>query len=333
MRHSLFGPWANAFRLRVAACLIGAVLGALPHTASAATDWPTKPVTMLVPFPPGGFTDMMARMLADSLTRKFGQTFIVDNRPGAGGALAAGQLARAKADGYTLMFGSAGQLIVVPMMQKVSYDPDRSIVPISIFGVGPMVLGVRQGIPVTDLTSLIAYAKANPGKLNVSSGGPGTIGHLTAVLFAKRAGLDVVMVPYKGGGQNVNALLSGEADMYFGNASELVQQKSRLTLLATSTASRIPSLPDVPTVDSMFPGFELAAWNGLLGPAGLPDEVMSKIEKAAIEAAREPLVVERLVTLGILPAGSTAAELAATIAKEKLTYREALDAAGIVQEQ
>lgn len=324
---------AGSTRRSVLAALAAAALLSSGLPATASTEWPTKPVTLVVPFPPGGFTDMMARMLADSLSRKHGQTFIVDNRPGAGGALAAGQVARARPDGYTLMFGSAGQMIVVPMLQKVSYDAEKQLVPLGIFGIGPMVLGVRPGLPVESLQELIAYAKANPGKINVASGGPGTLGNLTAALLAKRAGIEIVMVPYKGGGQNINALLAGEADMYFGNASELVQQKSKVKLLAVSTLKPIPSIPDVPPVASLFPGFQTSAWNGLVGPAGLPAEVAEKISSSASEAARDPAVMDRLLTLGIEPSGANAAEHASIVTQERLTMREAIEAAGLKPER
>jgi tripartite-type tricarboxylate transporter receptor subunit TctC len=318
---------------RTAVALLAAGMFALGCAPSKATDWPTRPVTMVVPFPPGGFTDMMARMLADSLSRKLGQTFVVDNRPGAGGALAAAQVARAKPDGYTLMFGSAGQLVVVPMLQKVSYDPEKQLQPLGIFGTGPMVLGVRPDLPVGNLQELIAYARANPGKLNVASGGPGTLGNLTAALLAKRAGIDITMVPYKGGGQNIGALLSGEADMYFGNASELVQQKSKVKLLAVSTLKPIPSISDVPPVATLYPGFQTSAWNGLIAPAGLPPDVAARISAVAREAALEPATIERLTTLGIEPSGATAAEHAAVLAEERLTLKEAIEAAGLMTEQ
>ncbi|MDB5596180.1 MAG: transporter substrate-binding protein [Hyphomicrobiales bacterium] len=302
--------------------------------ASAATDWPNRTVTVIVPFPAGGNTDTMARLLAEYMGRKFGQTFIIDNRPAAGGTLATGQLAKTKPDGYNLMFGSAAQLIILPMLQKVTYDSAKDLAPLSIFGTGPFILGVKQSLPVDSLKDLIAYAKANPGKLNVASAGTGSIGHLSAALFAKRAGIDIVPIPYKGGGPAIAALVAGEVDMYFGNASELLQFSTggRLKLLAVSSLTSIPQLPDVPPVASLYPGFKTSSWNGLIGPLGMAPELSEKIIAATVEASKDPTIVQRLQTLGIEPTGSTAAEFLSILNAERVLYREGVDAAGLKME-
>lgn len=317
--------------------LLGGLAGlaiAVAAPASAATDWPNKTVTIVVPFSAGGNTDTMARLLAEHMSKKLGQTFIVDNRPAAGGTLATGQVAKSKPDGYTLMFGSAGQLVILPMLQKVSYDSAKDLAPLSIFGTGPFILGVKQSIPVNDVKELIDYAKKNPGKLNVASAGTGSIGHLTAALFAKRAGIDIVPIPYKGGGPAIAALVAGEVDMYFGNASELLQYSTggRLKLLAVSAPNPLKQLPTVPTVASLFPGFKTSSWNGLIAPVGLPKDVADKIVASTIEASKDPAIVERLTTLGIEPTGSNADEFAKIVQEERALYREAVDAAGLKME-
>ena len=319
---------------RALAAGMAATAIALAAPASAATDWPTKSVTIVVPFPPGGNTDTMVRLLAEHLSKKFGQTFIVDNRPAAGGTLAMGQIAKSKPDGYTMMFGSAGQLIILPMLQKVSYDPKKDFTPLSIFGTGPFILGVKQSIPANSLKELIAYAKANPGKLNVASPGTGAIGHLSAALFAKRAGIDIVAVPYRGGGPSIAALVAGEVDMYFGNASELLQYSTggRLKLLAVSSPQALPQLPNVPPVASVFPGFKTSSWNGLIGPAGMPKDLVDKIVSATIEASKDPAVVQRLTSLGIENTGSTQAEFDKIVENERTLYTEAVEAAGLKME-
>lgn len=327
--------FASTFTRRamsVGAVALVAFASALP--AAAATDWPNKTVTIVVPFPAGGNTDTMARLLAENLSRKLGQTFIVDNRPAAGGTLATGQIAKAKPDGYTLMFGSAGQLIILPMLQKVSYDSTKDLAPLSIFGTGPFILGVKQSIPADNVKDLIAYAKSNPGKLNVASAGTGSIGHLSAALFAKRAGIDIVPVPYRGGGPAIAALVAGEVDMYFGNASELLQYSTggRLKLLAVSSPQALKQLPDVPPVASIFPGFKTSSWNGLIGPVGMPKDLTDKIVQSTIEASKDPAIMQRLASLGIEPTGSTAAEFAAIVEEERKLYREAVDAAGLKME-
>ena len=310
---------------------MAAATAAASAPALAATDWPNKTVTIVVPFPPGGNTDTMGRLLAEYLSKKFGQTFIVDNRATAGGTLATAQIAKAKPDGYELMFGSAGQMVILPMVQNVTYDGKKDLMPLSIFGTGPFVLGSTLKLPAKNLKELIAYAKANPGKLNIATPNPGSISHLSATLFAKRAGIDLVQVPYKGGGPAIAALISGEVDLYFGNASELLQYSSggRLRLLAVSSEKPIKQLPDVPPVASLFPGFKTSSWNGLFGPTGIPKEVADKIEAATIEASKDPAIVKRLESLGIDPTGSTQAQFAAIVDAERPLYREAVDAAGL----
>ncbi len=317
-----------------ALCLAGLLALGLAPMAQAQT-WPDHPVTILVPFPAGGNTDTMARLLADRLQTKLGQPFVVENRPAGGGIVAAGQVARAKPDGYTLTFASAGQNIILPMLYKVNYDPVKDLVPISIFGTGAFILGAKKDSPFNTMPELIAYAKAHPGKLNVASAGNGSIGHLTAALFAKRAGIDIVPIPYKGGGPAIAALVAGETDIYFGNASELLQfvTTDRIKLIAVSTPERLAQIPDVPPVASIFPGFSTSSWNGLLGPVGLPAEVTDKIVKVTAEAARDPVLAERLNSLGIKPIGSTPEDFAAIVAAERPVYREAVDAAGLKMEE
>ena len=300
-----------------------------------AQTWPERPVTLLVPFPAGGNTDTMARLLAERLQTRLGQPFVVENRPAGGGIVAAGQVARAKPDGYTLIFASAGQNIILPMLYKVNYDPVKDLVPISIFGTGAFILGAKKDSPFNTMPELIAYAKAHPGKLNVASAGNGSIGHLTAALFAKRANIDMVPVPYKGGGPAIAALVAGETDLYFGNASELLQfiTTDRIKLISVSTPERLPQIPDIPPVASLFPGFSTSSWNGILGPVGLPAEVTRKLVKETADAARDPVLAERLNSLGIKPFGSTPEDFAAIVAAERPVYREAVDAAGLKMEE
>jgi tripartite-type tricarboxylate transporter receptor subunit TctC len=299
-----------------------------------ASDWPTKTVTIVVPYPPGGNTDTMARMVADFFSRKFKQTFIVDNRANAGGTLGTAQIAKSKPDGYTIMFGAALQAIIAPMLQKVSYVPETDLQYLSIFGTGPYILGARASLPVSNLTELIAYAKQNPGKLNVATASIGGQAHLSIMLLAKRAGLDLVTVPYRGGGPAIAALLAGETDLYFGNASEMMQHKSggKLKLLGVSTLQPLPQAPELQTVASLLPGFEMTSWNGLFGPAGLPADVVAKIAATTAEAAKDPALAQRLLSLGIEPVGSTPEEMARIVAMERQVYREAIEVAGLTQQ-
>ena len=183
-----------------------------------AADWPTKTVTVVVPFAAGGNTDVMARMASSHLSTALKQTFVVENRVGAAGAIAAAYVAQAAPDGYTLLFGAAPQIAVVPTIQKVNYDPLKDLVPVSVFGTGPFILAINAAIPAKTMQEFVAYGKGK--KLNYGSGGTGSIGHLSGALFVARAGLDSVHVPFKGGGPAMTALVGGQIDMYFGNASE-----------------------------------------------------------------------------------------------------------------
>jgi tripartite-type tricarboxylate transporter receptor subunit TctC len=314
--------------LLAAACFAG--LGAVVAPATA-QEWPTRPVTIVVPFPAGGNTDTMARLAADYLSRSLGQNFIVENRPTAGGVVASAQVARSDPDGSTLFFASAGQLIILPMMQKVNYDPEKDFLPVSIFGTGPFILGVRATLPVKTVQEFITFAKGHKDKLNVASAGTGSIGHLSAALFGKKAGVDFVFVPYKGGGPAMQALLNHETDLYFGNASELLQHVDggRIRVLAVSSEKPMPQLPNVPPVASIFPGFKTSSWNGFFVPAGTSPAIVARLEAQVAAAAKDPTIRSRLEALGIEPVGSTAKEFAATIESDRPTYREAVDAAGL----
>lgn len=296
---------------------------------SHAADWPTRPVTVIVPYSPGGNTDMMARLASQYLSDKLGQSFVVENRPGGGGSVGAVAVSRAAPDGYTLLFGASTQIINIPMLQKVPYDPMKDFVPISIFGAGPYLLGIKSSLPAKTLAEFVAHVKANPGKLNYATAGIGGNVHLNSALFISRAGLDMVSVPYKSGAPAMAGLAAGEVEMYFGNASELMQHigSRQIRILAISTLKRIPQLPDVPTVAETYPGYDTSSWNGFFAPAGTPQPIIDLVEKHVIAAAKEPAIVERLNRLAILPFGTTQAEFKATIERSRIANREAMKAA------
>lgn len=326
---TLLGLGVVARRLAVTAISVFGV--AVAAGAATAQEWPTRPVTIVVPFPAGGNTDTMARLAADFLTRSLGQNFIVENRPTGGGVVATAQVARAEPDGSTLFFASAGQLIILPMMQKVNYDPEKDLVPVSILGTGPFILGVRSNLPAKTMQEFIAFAKTHKDKLNVASAGIGSIGHLSAALFGKRAGLEFVYVPYKGGGPAMQALINHETDLYFGNASELLQHidGGRIRVLGVSSEKPLSQIPNVPPVATLFPGFKTSSWNGFFVPAGTPAAVIGRLEAQVVAAVKDPTIRSRLEALGIEPVGSTAKEFAATIEADRPVYREAVDAAGL----
>jgi tripartite-type tricarboxylate transporter receptor subunit TctC len=294
-----------------------------------AQAWPARTVTMIVPFPPGGNTDTMARMLAQKFTEKFNYNFLVENRVGASGAIGTTAVARAAPDGYTLMFGAFQQISVLPYTEKVSYDPKTDLAYISIFGEGPYVLGVNAGVPVKDLGEFIAYAKARNGAMSYASGGVFSGTHLVAALFFQKAGVSLNHVPYRGGSPAVADLLGAHVESYFGNASELIPVAGEQTvrILAVSSEKRIEQLPQTPTVNEVFPGFSMSAWNGLMAPAKTSQDILDKLEKATMEAARDPQVKKALANLGVSTVGGTSKEFVARIEKENIQLQDAIKAA------
>lgn len=316
-------------RARLVIVALTALASSLAVPAAAAT-WPTRAVTIVVPYAAGGMADVMARLAAQRLSQKFGQPFIILNRGGDAGAIGATQVARAQADGATLMFTSPSAILTVPMLQKVSFDPDN-FVPIGIFASLPFVLGIKSALPAKTLPDFIAYARAHPGKLNYASAGVGGISHLVSTLFVKRAGIDALHVPYKSAAPATSALLTGEVDMYFGGAPEMLQHRGsdRITIVATSGAQRLPNLPDTPTIAELYPGFEVTTWLGFVAPRGTPHEIIDTMAQATRETLAIPEVAQRLFTLGIVPVGSTPEEFAEVLRKDRALYAEAIRAAGI----
>jgi len=310
---------------RVAAALTIALYPAW----TLAADWPQRPVTVVVPFAAGGNTDTVARILGQRLTEKLGQPFVIDNRGGASGAIAAANVASAAPDGYTLLLGSTPQIAIVPFIQKVSYDPLRDLVPTSIFAIGTFVLSVSAAVPADTMADFITYAKARPGKLVYGSGGNATISRLGGALFAARAGLQLVHVPYRGGGPAVMGFLANRFDMYFGSALEFVQYRDdkRVKLLGISSDRASPQFPGLPPIADVLPGFKLSTWNGLMAPAATPRAIVDVLVKATIDAATDPAVAARLRQLNIEPRGSSQEEFAATIRDEQPTFDVAIKAA------
>jgi len=312
---------------------LSAALGAalIPLLPAQAQEWPGKTVTVVVPFAAGGNTDVMARMASNKLAAELKQTFVVENRLGAGGAIAANFVAQAAPDGYTLLFGAAPQIAVVPRIQKVNYDPLKSFTPVSVFGTGPFILAVNATNPAKTLPEFVAYGKGR--KLNYGSGGVGSIGHLSGALLVARAGFDSVHVPFSGGGPATSALVAGQIDMYFGNASELIPQaeSGKIRLLGVATDQRMKQIPNVPTISETFPNFALSSWNGFLVPAATPRVIVSKVATLVAAAARDPAIVAQLESLGITPNGTTPEEFAAQIAREQPLFDEATAAAGLKQ--
>jgi tripartite-type tricarboxylate transporter receptor subunit TctC len=320
-----------ALALRSPAALLAIATVAAVAGPLQAADWPTRPVTVIVPFGAGGNTDMMARLAAQRLTSKFGQTFVVENRPSAGGALGTGQVATAAPDGYTLLFSASANITLTPQLQKLGFDPQKQLVQITNMGTGTQMIGIKRSLPVRTLPEFIAYAKANPGKLNFAVAGTQNISHLAPVLLFSRAGINLVMVPAKSEPQAVSDLISGQVDLYFGNSSALLPhiKNDKIRLIAVGTAQRIEAAPDIPAVAETLPGFEFSSWNGFSAPAGTPKPILTAIAREVAAFAKSPEISDRLTKLGIVPGGLTKEQSEAVFKKDHESFAAAIKAAGI----
>jgi tripartite-type tricarboxylate transporter receptor subunit TctC len=310
-------------------------LAALCVTAAplaVAQAYPTKAVKIIVPFPPGGPTDIVGRFVATKLSEALGQQFVVENRAGAGGTVGSEAASQAGADGYTLLYGSTSTLAMAPSLyRKLGYDPRKSFAPISLVSSGPMLIAVNATVPANSLAELIALAKAKPGSLNYASAGNATPPHLAAEMFKSMAGVNLVHVPYKGGGPALQAITAGEVQILFeGLVTLLPQIKSgRLRALAISSATRDPALPDVPTsAEAGLPSFQVNFWSGLVAPAGTPPEVIARLNAALRQALASDEARATLTRFGLAPAGNTPPEFARFIDGEILRWEKVIQASG-----
>ena len=301
-------------------------------TPAHAQAFPNKPVRLVVPFPPGGPLDTVGRALAQKLTEAWGQSVIVDNRPGAGGNIGADLVAKAAPDGYTVVMGALSTHAVNPSLYaKMPYDAVKDFAPITLVAITPNVLVVNPSLPVNSVRELVAYAKANPGKLAFGSGSNGSAGHLAGELFKADTGTDLLHVPFKGAAPAMQALLSGDIQMMFDNlASASAQVKAgKLKALAVTTARRSPLAPDLPTMaESGVPGFDISTWFGLLAPAGTPPEIVGRWNTEVGRILRTPEMRERLTAMGAEPAPDTPAEFAQFIASEAAKYARIVKVSG-----
>jgi tripartite-type tricarboxylate transporter receptor subunit TctC len=331
-RRSAVGTLAHgrAGSVHVALVLFGTFF-VCAQAAAQVEDWPNRPVSMVVPYEPGGIVDLTARLLADHMAKVFPQPFIIENRAGAGGTIGTQYVARANPDGGTLLVASVAQIAIAPLIQSVKYDPLNDFVPISMFSSGVIALAVSTGITAKTTADLIAHAKANPGKLAYSSAGFGSFSHLGGAMFTSRAGIELLHVPYKGAFPAVQALLSDQVQVYVGNFAELhpLVEAGKLRLLAIATRERLAQTPDLPTIAETLPGFQMAGWQGLLAPARTPPPIVSRLEQQAIAAARSPSAIARLRNLSVTAVGSTAAEFVESIRKDIELYQRVTKAAGL----
>jgi tripartite-type tricarboxylate transporter receptor subunit TctC len=308
-------------------------------TAQAQAAWPTKPVRIVVPFPAAGTTDILARALAPELQRVFGQPFVVENKPGAGGNLGSAEVAKAAADGHTLLMGTVGTHAINPSLYpKMPYDAVKDFAPITLVAGVPNVLVVNpanaQKYGINSVQDLARVAKSNPGRLNVASSGNGTSIHLAAELFKSMTGTFMVHFPYRGSGPALMDLMGGNMDLMFDNLpSSMPHIKSgKLKALAVTSAQRSSALPDVPTVEEVggpaLKSFEASSWFGLLAPAGTPTDIVTRLQQETAKALASPALKERLQAQGAIPSGNTPAEFARLIDAESKKWAQVVKASG-----
>ena len=308
----------------------GALLaGSLPAWAQ---PYPNRPLRIVVPFPPGGGTDIGTRIVAQKLQEAWGQAVIVENKPGAAGIVGTELTAKSAPDGYTFMMGNIGtHAINVSLYKKLAYDPVRDFAPVSMVADLPLLLLVHPSVPANSVKELIALAKSQPGKLNFSSSGAGGSMHVAAELFKSMAGVDMVHIPYKGGAPAVADLISGQVALSFSTVLETVQhvKAGKVRALAVTNDHRSIALPDLPTIaEAGLPGYQSISWLALFAPAGTPKEIVNKVSAESVRILKLPDVKERLLAQGAEPIGSTPEQLAATLAADIAKYAKVIRESG-----
>lgn len=291
--------------------LLGAALTAVCGAGKAQQPWPTKPVRMMIGFPPGGGADALARVMARKLETELGQPIVVENKNGATGTICSTYVAQSAPDGYTLQLAHISSNVIGPLLlSKGKLDPIRDFTPIGLLGITPHVLAINQKHSFKTVPELIAYAKANPGKLTFMSAGNGSAPHLAGETFKAMAGVDILHIPFKGTGEAMQALLSGEVDMTFSSTGSVLPQlkSGRIKALAVCSSQRLPKMPELPTIAETLKGYEAYTWYGVAGPAKLPDQVVKRVEAAIMNVLKQPDVVTRMAELDAEARGGTAAE-------------------------
>ncbi len=323
--------------MRTVRALAGAaMLVCLPGVATFADaqTWPAKPVRIVVPFAPGGGLDVQARLFGKKFFETMNQSFVVDNRTGAGGLIGAEAVARAAPDGYTILFSSASLAVNASLYKKLAFDPLKDFDPVSRVSSVPLVLVVHPSVPVRSVPELVALAKRRAGQFNASSNGVGTTSHLSVEMLKQYAGVAITHVPYKGGGPATTAVLSGEVDIAFVPvlSAQPFMKSGKVRLLAVTTAKRSSILPDVPTMKSFYPEFEADNWYAFFVPAGTPPDIVTKLHGEIIKAMKSAEMIDYLSHDGADPVGSTPAELAAYYRQEIARYAKLIKSANIKPE-
>ena len=322
--------------MRPLVLLAAAAAALISVAASAQTDWPTKPVSMVVPYPPGGLNDAVARVYADKLTALLGKTVLVDNRAGAATTVASNSVAKAAPDGYTIYAGGTSLIINPTLTGNVQYDPHKSFDLVSLMSFTPFILQVNAEFPPKTMAELIAYLKANPGKFNMASSGVGATNHMAAELFRARTGLKYTIVPYRGGAQAAQDLAAGNAQMMFSASLEAkpLLDSGKTRAIAISSLTRSPAFPSIPTVAEVtdMPDFQAIFWQAMVVPAGTPKPIVAKLQAAIAKVAADPDVIERFKVQGVEIRSSTPEELKAFYLKEEKVWTTLIKEQGIKAE-
>jgi len=310
-----------------------ACLGLVAAGGAAAQKYPQKAVRLVVPYAAGGNLDVTARIVAQALTESMGQAFFVDNRPGANGNVGLEQVARSAPDGYTIAMVSAATLTVNPhLYSAMPFDPVKDLAPITHVASGPLILVVNPKLPAKTVEELVAYAKANPGKLNAGTGGNRTMGHLSTELLKRTAGIDLVNVPFRGNSLSLAALMSGDIEVMFDTFSTSIPliEQGKLRGLATTGSKRSPLLPNLPTIaESGVRDFSADAWSGMVGPAGMPPEVVRALQQEVAKVLARPDIRQKIISQGNEPVGSTPEAFSETIRIESAKWGEVVKASGM----
>jgi len=314
--------------------MLAAALLALP-AAAAAQSYPSRPITIVIGYTPGAVSDLAARTISDGLHQAWGQPVIVENRPGSGGNIGAAYVARAAPDGYTLMVGTDAQLASnVHLYKHVGFDPVKDLAPVAYAGANIICLAVNAELPIKSVADVIAYAKANPGKLSYGTSGTGSPHHLAGELLRQKTGIDIQHVPYRGGGAAVNDLLGGHISMAFLSLSAVVPHLNtgKVRMIAMVEKTRYAALPDVPTIGETVPGFEMSSWIGLFAPAGTPADVIAKLNAGVAKVLTAEGVKEKLANLGLVVVAGKPEELSDVVKAALAVRGELVKAAGITPE-
>lgn len=311
---------------------LAVLAGAALLAGAAHAAWPDKPITLVVPFPPGGPTDMVARVLAQAVGEQLGQSVVVDNKPGANGNIGNAFVAKAAPDGYTVLYNTSSLALSPALYKKMSYDARKDLAPVALTAVVPLGLVVNPQLPVQSVAELVDYAKKNPGKLSYGSAGNGNVTHLTAFQVTQHYGIEATHVPYKGSAPADVDLVAGQIHFMTDTINSVAPfiKDGKLRLLAVSTGKRLPNFPEAPTLaESGMNGFEAGAWQGVMVPVGTPAPIIERLNQAFQQALKNPTVLEKLRIQGTEPLGSTPAEYGAYIEKELARWASVVKSTGV----